>query len=387
MSTPTLTEIRHALHRHAELSGEEEATAALLAEQLSHCRPDNLMTGLGGHGVCAEFQSGNPGPTVLLRADIDALPLSDLDNLGYASQTAGVAHKCGHDGHMTMLLGLARRLADAPPAAGRVLLLFQPAEETGAGAKRILADPRFADLRPDRVLGLHNLPGFPLGSLVVRNGSFAAASRGLEVTLTGASSHAAEPEAGRSPAPAAAALVQALTNLPQLEAGLAQGAKATVVGIDVGGPAYGTSPGRGRVMVTLRAFTDPVMDRLSRRAVDLATGLAAAHGLDVDLAWHEDFPATLNDPDTVAMVADAADGAGIKVIRPDQPFAWSEDFGHFTAAFTGALVGLGAGEDQPPLHHPDYDFPDALLETGVQFWHRSLAALLAAAAPDQGGKA
>lgn len=380
MSQGDLTEIRFELHRRAELAGAEIRTAEFLADNLMACQPEQLITGLGGHGLAAVFagklDGKETGPTVLLRCDTDALPLPDRADLAHFSHNEGVSHKCGHDGHMTMMLGLAQRLAQARPPRGRAVLLFQPAEETGAGARNVLDDPAFAQLRPDISLGLHNLPGFPLGTVVLRDGAFAAASCGLTISLTGASSHAAEPEAGRSPAPAAAALVQALSTLPQLETGLSEAAKVTVVGITVGGPAFGTSPGTGKVMATLRAFSDEAIERLSRRCADLAAGIAAAYGLDWEVTWSEDFPATVNDPDVVASVQTAAEAAGLAVVRPAAPFAWSEDFGHFTAAGPGALVGLGAGLEQPPLHHPDYDFPDALLPVGVDFWHKALHHLL-----------
>jgi amidohydrolase len=368
--------LRHELHRIAELSGREERTAAFLVQQLGGARPGRLLTGLGGHGVAAVFEGPEAGPTVLLRADMDGLPLPDRNDLPYASDTVGVSHKCGHDGHMAILLGVAHLLAESPITRGRVVLLFQPAEEVGAGARHVLEDPAFRDLAPDYALALHNLPGYPLGAVVVRQGTFAAASRGITVTLTGTSSHAAEPEAGRSPVPAAAALAESVMALPQLESALGAGAKATVVGIDVGGPAFGTSPGSGRVHITLRAYSPPVMDRLSRRCAELADGLATAYGLDVALTWTDDFPATVNDGETVALVERVARDEGLSIVHPDRPFGWSEDFGHFTTAFNGALVGLGAGEDQPALHHPDYDFPDDLLPVGMKLWSTVLRHVL-----------
>ena len=371
-----LNSVRRHLHTLAEPSGAEKRTAAYLKQQLSQCQPDELLQDLGGHGVAAVFVGRIEGPTVLLRSDTDALPLPDRTDLEWASTTANVAHKCGHDGHMTMLLGLARELSRQRPARGRAVLLFQPAEENGAGARRVLDDPAFDVIRPDRVLGVHNLPGFPLGSVILRAGTFASASRGLTIELEGASSHAAEPHRGRSPVPAAAALCQALAALPQQESDLNESAQATVVGVEVGGPAFGTSPGSGRVMATLRSHGDAVMERLVDRCRQLAENIARAHGLECRLHWSEEFPATVSHAAVVEHLRRDLAAGGHDIILRDAPFAWSEDFGHFTAAFPGALVGLGAGEDQPALHHPDYDFPDNLLPRGVAFWRRALDSLL-----------
>jgi amidohydrolase len=367
-----LIELRQRLHRCAERSGEEVRTAKIMADVLAATGPDELVAGLGGHGLAAVYEGAQPGPTVLVRADMDALPLPDTPGLPHASETADTAHKCGHDGHMAMLTGVAQRLGDQRPARGRAVLLFQPAEETGAGAARVLDDARFAPLRPDRVLALHNLPGYPLGAVVLRREAFASASRGLIIDLEGASSHAAEPAAGRTPAPAAAALVQALAAAPQHRTALHEAAQVTVVGVEVGGPAFGTSPGRGRVMATLRTHHEPVMERLAEHCEHLCRTIAAAHDLRCSLDWTEVFPAVRNHGRTVDRIAAQADALGLKTVWPDVPFPWSEDFGHFTSAFPGALFGLGAGEAQPALHHPDYDFPDALIPTGVAMLARAL---------------
>ena len=376
MAGDRLTEVRRRLHRCAELAGGEERTAGLLRRELAALAPDDLVTGLGGHGLAAVFAGAAPGPTMLLRCDMDALPLADRPDLKYGSEDAAVSHKCGHDGHMAMMLGVAGTLAKARPSRGRAVLLFQPAEETGEGARRVLEDPGFAPLRPDRVLAVHNLPGFPLGAVVSRAEFFASASRGMTVVLTGSSSHAAEPQAGNSPVPAAAALVLALAAVPQHTTALHEAAQVTVVGLDVGGPAFGTSPGLGRLHATLRTHDPASMRRLAARCAELARGVAAAHGLDCVVSLHEEFPATVNDPATVAVVEAWAEGRGLPLVRPGQPFAWSEDFGHFTAACPGALFGLGAGENQPALHHPDYDFPDALIPRGIDFLAGALRLLL-----------
>lgn len=359
-----LTRLRHRLHRAAERSDHEHETSSILRDELRSHAPDALHTALGGCGIAAVFEGIDAGPTLLVRADMDALPLDDDPALAYTSSTPHTAHLCGHDGHMAILVGVAAHLAAQRPARGRAVLLFQPAEETGAGAQRVLQDPVFDALRPDAVIAQHNLPGLPLGTVVLRKGVFASASCGLIVELHGRSAHAAEPHLGISPVAAMAQLAPALMVLPQQVTALHEAAQVTIVGMEVGGPAFGTSPGRGRVMATLRAHEDAVMQRLMRGAETLAAHLAHAHGLQHHLSWTEDFPSTTNDDSMVDLVARVAAERGCRLQWRDTAFAWSEDFGHFTARFPGVLLGLGAGVDRPALHANGYDFPDGLLEPG-----------------------
>lgn len=381
MSAPDLADLRRRLHRLAEPSGAETATAAWVAKTLRAWAPSRLLTGLGGHGVAAVFGAPDaaPGPTVVLRAELDALPIPETIDLGHASRNAGYAHKCGHDGHMAILLGVARELAARPPGRGRVVLLFQPAEETGEGAARVAADPRFLALEPAWLFALHNLPGYPRATVLVRAGAFCAGSAGLTVRLVGATSHAAYPEQGRSPDRAMADLVTGLACLPIPFERHNELCLVTVVHARLGSPRFGTTPGDAEVAATLRAADSGVLARLKQEAAALAGRLARTHGLDCTLAWSEEFPVTWNDPQAAALVTDAAKAAGLTVDAPDEsPFRWSEDFGVLAALGRGAMFGLGAGRQQPALHAERYDFPDALLEPGVAVMaalaHRALAA-------------
>ena len=369
--TPSeLIDLRHTLHQKPEHPGQEHETAARIAEIVSRCGSPQVLTGLGGHGLAAVFSADLPGSTVLVRAELDALPIDEPSAPAHHSRVSGLSHKCGHDGHMAILVGLAVRLGERPPELGRVVLLFQPAEETGQGARRVLDDPAFQAIRPDWAFALHNLPGFGLGRVVNRAGAFATASRGLAVELTGATAHAAEPEVGRSPALAVASLIQAFSALGQFHTNLSEAAKATVVHASLGEQAFGTSPGHGRVLVTLRAYDAALVDRLEARCRELAAATAQAYGLEVAIQSKEPFPATLNHPQAVEIIAQAAQELGLEAEQPQHPFPWSEDFGHFTAAGPGALFGLGAGRDQAALHHPDYDFPDTLVAPGVDLTER-----------------
>lgn len=363
---PTLAGIRRRLHSLAELSGKEEETAAFIIGDLGEHRPDHLLTGIGGHGVAAVFAGEEDGPTVMLRAELDALPIPETVDLDHASFSPGISHKCGHDGHMAILLGIARRLSGCRPARGRCVLVFQPAEETGRGASSMVADTRFAALDPDWVFALHNLPGYPEGTLLLRDGPFAAGSAGVTIKLTGRTSHAAYPEQGRSPDRAVARLILDLINLPDRWRGSGHLSLVTIVHTRIGERAFGITPGEAEVLATVRSDDEGILAALKEGASSAAAGAAADHGLSCSVEFSEEFPVTLNHPEAVGKVADAARALRLEVIEPQEsPFRWSEDFGHLAALGKGAMVGLGAGPDHPVLHAPDFDFNDTLLPVGV----------------------
>ncbi|MCA9669217.1 MAG: M20/M25/M40 family metallo-hydrolase [Myxococcales bacterium] len=278
------------------------------------------------------------------------------------------AHRCGHDGHMAIVSGLAPLLYQQPPERGRVVLLYQPAEETGEGARRVLDDPRFAEIRPDFGVGLHNLPGHVEDTIVVRAGTFSCASVGMIIELIGSAAHAAEPEQARSPASALAAL---LAELPQLSGG--EGADfrlCTITHAHLGERSFGATPERAVLGATLRAHTDETLEALRTRAQIMAARYAKRDGLEVEVNFIEAFPATRNDPLLVDLLRASARGAGCEVLDADNPFRWSEDFGHFARAFPCVYFGLGIGVDAPRLHQPDYSFRDETILPGVRVLHR-----------------
>lgn len=376
----SLVQLRRQLHGHPELAGQETRTAARVAEEWLACGPDELLEGLGGHGVAAVFRGPAEGPALLLRADLDALPIAEGGSRPHRSAIEGRSHACGHDGHLTALVGLARSLGRWRPASGRTILVAQPAEETGEGAARLLADSRFLALDPQLVYAAHNLPGRPLGEVTLRDGSFATASRGLRIGLTGATAHAAQPETGRSPAQAIARLVQEIPELPRLELVDGEAARATVIHVLVGEEAYGTAPGRGTVACTLRADDDAVLARLEARLRRLARAAAEAWALELEISVVEPFPACVNAPEACAALRRAADRAVLPRREAPAPQPWSEDFGHLLAWRPGALFGLGSGEAQPALHAPHYDFPDRLINRAVRLWRALVDGTLGAPA-------
>ena len=360
-----LVAVRRRLHAIPEIAGREEQTASVITEELRGYKPDDLVTGVGGHGVIATFGKAESGHHLMFRAELDALPIPEQLELDYASKHDGWSHKCGHDGHMTILLGVARWLSENQPSTGKVSLLFQPAEETGEGAQAMLDDPQFTDFEPDRIFGLHNLPGYPKHQIVVRGGTFAAASVGMECRFTGSSSHAAHPSDGKSPAPAIAQLIQQLSGVPQLHTTIEERCKVTVIHAQLGEQAFGTSPADGVVMATLRAFDSDLLEKLKSHAERYARMLGETHQVETEITWHEPFSVTQSDAQSVDLIKKAAQALGLDLLEKEEPFAWSEDFGRFTDHYSGGFFGIGAGVDHPQLHAGRYDFPDEIIETGV----------------------
>lgn len=363
--TAELISLRRELHRRPELSSQERETAARIVTELERCGADEILTGLGTHGVAAVYDSGAEGPTVLFRCELDGLPITEISSFGWRSEIDGKGHLCGHDGHMAILCGLARYLAANRPVRGRVVLMFQPAEETGAGAADVIADQRFERIRPDFAFALHNLPGLPLGAVGVRPGPFTFASEGLAIRLTGRTSHAAQPEAGVSPAAVMVRLVEALPALPTTLGHTPGHSLVTLSHARLGEAAFGISPGEADVWATIRAIDDSLQADLMGKAETLARELAEAGGLAVDFDRHENFAAGHNDEEAVAFIEKAAVALGVSRVEVGDPFRWSEDFGRFGSVAKTGLFVLGSGEDHPRLHNPDFDFPDELIPAGV----------------------
>ncbi len=372
-----LTAFRRDLHRHPEVSGEERATAERVTTALRAFNPDQIVTGLGGHGVAAVFKGASDGPTVMFRAELDALPIPELSDAAHRSTFPGKGHLCGHDGHMTLLLGLARLIARNPPATGRVVLMFQPAEENGAGAAAVVADPKFAALRPDWAFAIHNMPGLGFGQSALTSGGVNCASQGLKITLSGKTAHASQPEAGLSPALALSRLIPALGALGQGGPLAPDYRLVTITHARLGEAAFGIAPGEAELWATLRTIADDKMAALRAAAMDLAQAEATTHGLTVSFTHHDDFAASVNDPAATAQLMRALDALDLPHDPGDLPMRASEDFGRFGQHGTrSAMLFLGAGESHAALHNPDYDFPDDLIPIGVQIFHTVLRSLL-----------
>ncbi|MBY6042745.1 amidohydrolase [Phaeobacter italicus] len=371
-----LTGLRHALHQIPEVSGAEEKTAAYITTYLRAFAPDRLLTGLGGHGVAAVYDGAADGPTVMIRCELDGLPIEELSDQPYRSTHAGRGHLCGHDGHMTMVAALAEDLAAKRPARGRVVLMFQPAEETGKGAPAVVADPAFGEIAPDYAFSLHNLPGLAVGQIALCSGPANCASRGMRIRLSGRTSHAAAPQDGVSPA---GAMAQLLPGLVGLGGGTDLGpdyALVTLTHARLGEATFGIAPGEGEVWATLRTVNNTRMAQLIDEATALVGKVCAEQGLGHEISFDDVFEACTNNPEAVAVLQKACERVGLGVAMQDRPQRWSEDFGQFGKGAKAAMFWLGSGEDQPQLHNPDYDFPDAAIPVGAGLFRAVVSELL-----------
>lgn len=354
-----LQEMRQKLHGLAELSGNETQTALFIYTLLKQHNPLRLLNNIGGHGVLAEFKFSDTGPKIMIRADLDALP-----------DPKGAAHRCGHDGHMTLALSILNELSNFKK--GSLYLFFQPAEETGAGARASLQDPIFQSLKLDAVFGLHNLPGLPLGEVVLCEKTFACTSMGLKIKMKGLSSHAAEPEKALSPFPVMqdlALLCNKMTSVKEDETFQL----ATLTHLKLGEESFGITPGEGEVFITLRAFLDSSLETMKNEIKNVITGRV----LEVTIEEHDYFPATTVDSTITSKLQKVFSKEGIPYRVNIFPFRWSEDFGYFTQKYPGVYFGLGAGESCKPLHDTHYEFPDELLPSGAKIYREIIKGYIA----------
>ena len=360
-----LSVFRKTLHRYPELSGEEKETAKRVLEFFEPLKPDMVFKGLGGNGLAFIFEGKEEGPVSLFRCELDALPIKEENDIKHLSKIPSKSHVCGHDGHMAIISGLGMELSQNRPQKGKIILLFQPAEETGEGAEAIIRDPKFKEIQPDYAFALHNLPGFESHQIVIKKGAFAAASIGMIIRFKGRNSHSAHPEAGNSPAEAMAKTIVALEKLPDA---MKKFTLVTVIHAKLGEVAFGTTPGEATVMATLRAHENETRDLLVLYAEKLCTQISKEYGLEVAFEYTEVFAATHNDPEAWELGNQAAKNLDLKTKHIRIPFRWSEDFGLFSSYTKTLLFGLGSGKNQPQLHEPNFDFPDELIPTGVKMF-------------------
>ncbi len=366
----SLTVLRRELHQYPELSGEEYETSQRIKIFLENYPPDELLSGIGTTGLLAIYNGTKKGKTVLFRTELDALAISETNTFEHQSQREGVSHKCGHDGHMAIMCGLAVELSHIRPRKGKVALLFQPAEEDGSGAKKVFNDPNFQSLQPDYVFALHNLPGFALGQIVVKEKTFSCSVNSIIIKLIGKTAHAGEPENGINPSLAIADIINEFNKLIQADIKNNNFCMITPIHIRMGRKAYGVSAGAGEIHFTVRSDSNSKMKIIEAKLENLAQKIADKNQLKCQINWVQEFQANENNKLAVNHVRKAARLLDLAVVEKKTPFNWGEDFGLFTQNYPGAMFGIGAGEDTPALHNPDYDFPDEIINTAVSLFHQ-----------------
>ncbi len=354
-SQDDLKTIRERLHAIPEYSHKEKKTAEVVLEYLTKTEPDRLFRNIGGYGIIAEYRGNRPGPSKMFRCELDAI---DTDS--------GCKHLCGHDGHMAIILGLAQRLHVNRDFAGKVYLLFQPAEEIGEGAALMVKEMKGLDLKFDYVFSLHNNPNYELNRVVIHRGTYAAASVGMELRFTGEASHAAYPEQAKSPTDAIFALISETKRLNSAEGMFDGFVLSTVVNVEIGEANYGVTPGDGVLRLTLRGFKDTGLEKLCSTVEEMATGFAKRDKLDLKISYHDRFPATVNTDEANNMVVKAAESTGHKVVYVDEPGRGSDDFCHFTTGVQASYFDIGNGIGTPDIHKPEYRFSDEILVPSLE---------------------
>ncbi|ESW85950.1 amidohydrolase [Mesorhizobium sp. LSJC269B00] len=363
-----MTGWRRDLHAHPEFGFEEKHTAAFVAAKLREFGLDDVAEGVGGTGVVGTLKRGSGNRTVALRADMDALRITEQSATAYRSQNPGIMHACGHDGHTTMLLGAAKLLAAEGGFDGTARFIFQPAEEWGKGALAMLDDGLLQRFPFDEIFGLHNMPGLPIGHFETRAGPFMSAEDNFEIVLKGIGGHAARPHSGNETLVAACALV---TNLQTIVSRRLSPADISVVSVTelITDGTRNALPGLARILGDARSFRPEVSAEIERQMRVIAAGTAAAYNVTADVTYSREFVPLQNDADLV----DAAFVAARRVLAcgaasiAAEPMTASEDFARFLDHVPGCFVFLGNGETSPPLHNSSYDFNDDGLLHGTDF--------------------
>ena len=356
---------RRDLHAHPELAFEEERTAARVAELLESFGYE-VHTGIGGTGVVGVLQHGESTRSLGLRADMDALPIQELNEFAHRSTHDGVMHACGHDGHTTMLLGAARYLAETRRFDGVVHVIFQPAEERGGGAREMIRDGVLERFDIEQLYGMHNFPGLPVGDFALCDGPMMAAADMFEAAVVCRGGHAAFPHGSQDAVVVASQILQSWQTIVSRETDPLRSAVLSVTQLH-GGDAFNVLPERVTLGGCVRTFEPTVQDHVEKRMRELGEALCAAHEMRFEFEYQRYYPATVNHTMGVERVAAAAGVVGERVDTSLVPIMGSEDFSFFLQERPGAFVMVGQGESAG-LHTPLYDFNDDILTLGAKFW-------------------
>ncbi|MEL6572658.1 MAG: M20 aminoacylase family protein [Pseudomonadota bacterium] len=367
---PDMTAWRQHLHAHPEINFDCHETAAFVVEKLRSFGITEISTGHATSGVIAVIEGQGAGPSIGLRADMDALPMDELTGLPYASESPGAMHACGHDGHTTMLLGAARYLAETRRFAGRVVLIFQPAEELGGGAGVMVDEGLLEKFEIDQLYALHCLADLPIGQFATCPGPIMAAVDTATVRITGVGGHGAMPHLAADPVVAAVAMAQAFQTIVSRNHDPMQELVVSVTQIHAGS-ADNVIPETAWLQATVRTFAPAVQAMVQRRMEEIVAGQAAAFGVEAELSYEVGYPATVNEAEATAVAVEVArDIAGAEAVDAAMvPQMGSEDFAFFLQKRPGAYLFVGNGPGHG-VHHPKFDFADEAAPYGASFFAR-----------------
>lgn len=364
--------IRHDIHQHPELGFEEQRTSAIVQQLLKEWGYE-VHTGYGTTGVVGVLKKGNGCKTIGVRADMDALPLQETTNLPYASVHDNVMHACGHDGHTTMLLAAAKYLSEKGDFCGTLNLIFQPAEESLGGAKKMMDDGLFKDHPCDAIFGMHNAPGFPQGQLLFRDGPAMSSSDYVTITINGVGGHGAHPHLAKDPIVAAASIIMALQTIVSREVNPSRLAVITIGAIN-SGHINNVIPQQAVLQLSVRALDPGVRSLLENRIKALVTAQAESFGVTADILYERGYPVLVNTPketDFARQVGIDFAGAGNVVLQTPARLG-SEDFAFMLEEVPGCYLFIGNGEGNKEgacaVHNPNYNFNDKNLVNGGAFW-------------------
>ncbi len=365
---PEITEWRQHLHRNPEILYEVHKTAAFVADKLRAFGVDEIVEGIGQTGVVGVIRGKGSGTkTIGLRADMDALPIHEETGLDYASEVPGKMHACGHDGHTSMLLGAAKYLSETRNFDGTVVVIFQPAEEGGAGAKAMVDDGLMERFGIDEVYGLHNAPGVPVGMIVTRPGPLQASADEFEIVVTGLGGHAAEPHKAIDTTLVASQIVVTLHSVVSRNIDPLNSVVLTIGTFQTDSNASNVIPETARMKGTVRCLNPEDREKMEGRVRRVVEDTASAFGAKGELAWEYGYPVTVNHDDATSWAVDAARAVANDVVDDANPIMPSEDFSYMLNERPGAYLFLGNG-DSAMCHHPKYNFNDEAAPFGCSFF-------------------
>jgi hippurate hydrolase len=379
---PDIQAWRRDIHAHPELLYDVHRTAAFVAERLREFGCDEVATGLGRTGVVGVIKGhkarGNSDIRVIgLRADMDALPIEEATDVPYASKTPGKMHACGHDGHTAMLLGAARYLAETRNFAGSAVVIFQPAEEGGGGAAAMIRDGLMDRFAIDQVYGMHNGPGYPIGSFAIRSGPIMAATDAIDIHIEGLGGHAARPHKCIDSVLVGAQLITALQSIVSRSVDPLDSAVVSVCEFHAGN-ARNVIPQTAELKGTVRTLTAEVRELVEKRVREVIAGVAQITGAKIDLVYERGYPVTVNHAAQTELATQIArEVVGEANVREIPPMMGAEDFSYMLQARPGAFIFCGNG-DSAGLHHPAYDFNDEAIVFGTSYWIKLVETMMAA---------